>query len=129
MTAHVRHGFVLVEAVVALLVVGLVAAAAVELLGADLRAARREPALLTASALAQDRMAGLLLLDDEALERLPDSLAAGRYPAPFTAYAWRSTVQRASDEKLYDVHVQVYWSGGSVVLDSRASGSRPERSR
>ena len=129
MPTTVRHGFVLVEAVVALLVIGLVAAAAVELLAADLRAARREPTLLTASALAQDRLAGLVLLDDEVLERLPDSLAAGRFPPPFADYAWRSTVRRARDEKLYDVRVQVSWPSGSYALATRESGTRPESAR
>ena len=129
MTTAVRQGFVLVEAVVALLVIGLVAAAAVELLAADMRAARREPALLTASALAQDRLAGLVLLDDGALEHLPDSLAGGRFPPPFADYAWRSTVRHARDEKLYDVRVQVTWPSGSIALATREGGTRPESPR
>lgn len=129
MPRRVRHGFVLLEAVVALLVVGLVAAAAVELIGADLRAATRQPALLTATALAEERLATVRLLGDEQLPRIPDSLASGRFPAPFTAYRWRSSVARAHDEEVYDIRVEVRWPEGSYTLVGRRTAIAVEGGR
>ncbi|HEX2779109.1 MAG TPA: hypothetical protein VHM30_06405 [Gemmatimonadaceae bacterium] len=129
MSPRVRHGVVLLEAVVGLLVVGLVAAAAVELAAADLRAARREPALLTASTLAEERLAAIRLLGEAQLPRIPDSLARGRFPAPFGGYRWRSTVTRARDEALYDVRVEVSWSEGSFTLLSRRPAIAAEAER
>ena len=116
------RGFVLLEAVVALLVVGLAAAGALELFAAHARAATREPALLAASALAQDRLAAVRLLDPEALRRLPDSVAQGQFASPFAAFRWHATAERARDEAtLYDVRVEIRWVDGIYALGGRVS--------
>ena len=121
MLPRVRHGFVLLEAVVALLVIGLVSAAALDLVSSHLSAAARQQAMLTASALAQDRLATLQLLSDEELRRLPDSLARGDFPAPFAGYRWRAAATRSREESFYDIQVDVEWSAGRYTLASVAS--------
>ena len=123
MPRNVRHGFVLLEAVVALLVIGLVSAAALDLVSAHFRAAARQPALLTAAALAQDRMTALQFLPAEELGRLPDSLARGDFPAPFVGYRWSAVTSRARDGSLYDLRVDVEWGAGRYTLASVVSAS------
>ena len=77
MSIRSRRGIVLLEAIVALLVIGLTSAAALELFGAHLRAARRASALVTAVALAQDRLTAIRLSDAERLHP-PSRLAGAR---------------------------------------------------
>jgi len=115
----VRRGFILLEAVVALLVVGLTAGAALQLYGAHMRASLREPRLLTAAALAQDRLAAIRLLEPEQLARVPDSLARGHFGAPFAEYRWSATAARSTVDDLYDVRVEVAWLDGRVALTTR----------
>ena len=115
----VRRGFILLEAMVALLVVGITAGAALELYGAQMRAVRREPRLLTATSLAQDRLAAVRLLEAEQLARLPDSLARGRFAAPFANYRWSATSTHSTLDDLYDVRVEVTWSDGQLALSTR----------
>lgn len=121
MPSRVRQGFVLLEAVVALLVIGLATAGALELFSAHLRAAARQPALVTAAALAQDRMAAVRLLPPEGMRRLADSLARGRFAPPFAAYRWRATTARARNANVYEIRVDVSWSGGNYTLATSAS--------
>jgi prepilin-type N-terminal cleavage/methylation domain-containing protein len=121
MPRRVRRGFALLEAVVALLVIGLAAAAALDLFSTQLRAARRQPGLVTAAALAQDRMAMLRLASPDELRRLPDSLARGEFPAPFAGYHWSAAATRARDESFYDLRVEVVSSEGQFTLASAAS--------
>ena len=114
----VRRGFMLLEAAVALLVVGLTATAAAELYGAQMRAARREPRLLTATALGQDRLAALRMVEPEQLARLPDSLARGRFAPPFAEYRWSATAKRARLDDLYELDIQVTWLDGQIALST-----------
>jgi type II secretory pathway pseudopilin PulG len=127
MPNRVRQGFVLLEAVVALLVIGLATAGALELFSAHLRAAARQPALVTAAALAQDRMAAVRLLPPAEMRRLADSLARGQFAAPFAGYRWRASTSRARNDNLYDIRVDVSWAGGSYTLATSASAP-PEQS-
>jgi type II secretory pathway pseudopilin PulG len=121
MSSRVRQGFVLLEAVVALLVIGLATAGALELFSAHLRAAGRQPGLVTAAALAQDRMAAVRLLPPEGMRTLADSLARGQFAAPFADYRWRATTVGQRGENLYEIRVDVYWRDGSYDLASSAS--------
>lgn len=111
-----REGIVLLEAIAALLVVGLTAGAALELFGAHLRAARQASALVTAVALAQDRLAALRLADVAGTGRLPDSLARGATVPPLGAFRWRADAQPARDAALVGLVVTVAWDGGSYTL-------------
>ena len=62
MSPPVRRGFFLLEAAVALLVIGLVAGAALELHATQLRADARGKKILTAATLAPDRLSAVRLL-------------------------------------------------------------------
>jgi len=77
-----RAGFTLLEATVAMTIVGIVGAGALAAFGADLRAADRARQMLPAVALAQDRMAILDLADAHTLRVLPDSMARGSFSRP-----------------------------------------------
>ena len=114
----VRRGFMLLEAVVALVIVGLTATAAAELYGAQMRAARREPRLVTATALGQDRLAAVRLLEPEQLRRLPDSLARGRFAAPFADYRWTAAATRSRVDDLYELSVEITWLDGQIALST-----------
>jgi type II secretory pathway pseudopilin PulG len=109
----------LLEAAVALLIIGLVAGATLDVYAAEMRAATREPRLLSATVLAQDRLAAVRILEPEQLARLPDSLARGRFDSPFADFRWHASTARARDGDLYDVRVEVTWSGGVFTLVSR----------
>ena len=123
-----RRGIVLLEAIAALLIIGLTSAAALELFGAHLRAARRASALVTAVALAQDRLTVIRLSDADRLARLPDSLARGQYAPPLDAYRWRASAERARDEALIRIGVTITWEGGSYSLATYESAPpAPER--
>lgn len=109
----------LLEAAVALVIVGLIATAALELYGSQLRAAAREPSLLVATALAQDRLAALRLLDPVRGDRVPDSVASGRFAPPFAAYRWHASLARSGIADLYDARVDITWTSGAFTLASR----------
>ena len=118
MSRRVRLGFTLMESAVALLIVGLTAGAALEANGARMRAVRRSPNLVVAMTLAQDRLAAVRLMEPEQFRRLPDSLARGRFAAPFAEYRWLAAA-RVAEGDLYDVRVEVTWSDGSIAVESR----------
>jgi type II secretory pathway pseudopilin PulG len=129
MPSRVRHGFVLLEAVVALLIIGLATAGALELYSAHARAATRQPALLTAAALAQDRMTAVRLLPPEQLRRLADSLARGQFAEPFAAYRWQASAERARNGHVYDIRVDVFWRDGDYTLVTSAAAPPREEVR
>src|SRR5919108_5246036 len=93
-----RRGFVLMEAVVALAIVALVAIGLLGATAAQTRTADKAALLLTARSLAEDRMTMLRLLGHWGLTDVPDSLAAGTFPAPFENYAWTARVEPVQDE-------------------------------
>lgn len=119
--AGLRPGFTLLEAVVALAIVAVVTVAALAALGAELRTAGRAQAAVPAAALAQDRLAAIALLDVRDLDPLPDSVAEGRFAAPFEAYGWTAETRPVLGEGgLYDVVVRIEWSDDGVyTLRSR----------
>lgn len=103
-----RAGFVLLEAVVALVIISLVSLALLQARGQQIRVATQARELLTAQALAEDRLTALRLLDYESLERPPDSILAGAFPAPFEDFFWTTTVEVLEDEyDLFGVDVVV----------------------
>jgi type II secretory pathway pseudopilin PulG len=119
MSRPVRRGFMLLESAAALLVIGLTASAALQVYAAEMRAAAREPRLLTATVLAQDRLAAVRLVASERLGRLPDSLARGRFDAPFADYRWQVSTARQANTDIYDVHVAITWDDGTFATWSR----------
>jgi type II secretory pathway pseudopilin PulG len=123
---NTRGGFVLLEAVVALAIIGLFAVGLLAATGAQVRTSNKGETLLTARALAQDRMTSLRILDYEDLADIPDSLKAGVFPAPFEAYSWSATVSPVKDEyDLFDVLVTVSSGDDAYPLRTLIHVPRP----
>jgi prepilin-type N-terminal cleavage/methylation domain-containing protein len=121
-----RRGFVLLEAVVALAIIGLFAVALLAATGAQVRTSSKGAVLLNARALAQDRMMALRMLDYEALNDVPDSLEAGAFPPPFEQYTWTASVMPVKDEyDLYDIQVLVSFGTEAYPLRSLVHEPRP----
>jgi len=99
--ARDRRGILLLEALVALAIVGIVAVALLGATGGQVRAADRGAGLLVASALAQDRATTFRILDHDELRRPPDSLMAGDFTEPFDAFGWTATLEPVEGE--YDL--------------------------
>ena len=117
MSMRARTGFTLLEAVVALAIVGVTAVGALGSVAADLRAAEDARTALEAEALAVQHMAFIEMLTGEDLQRLPDSLARGTFAEPFDRYRWTaSTTPVLGEEGLTAVSVEVEWSAGSFPL-------------
>lgn len=115
------RGFLLLEALVALAIVGLVGVATLGTVGAELRTAADMRHILEADALAEVKLATLELLSSEQLRTIPDSVARGRFAPPFDAYRWRATARHIPNEDhLYDLAVRVEWDDGARLLETLA---------
>lgn len=113
----VPRGISLFEAVVSIAIVGMTAVAALESVGAGMRAAEKSRRAMEAEALASSRLELLDLLTDRELQALPDSVAAGTFPEPLTEYAWKTTSEAIADPPgIYDVRIDVNWTGGSYTI-------------
>lgn len=86
-------GFVLLEALIALTIVGLAAVASLAAFGAELQAGERALTVLEVDALLQERLSRLRVLPPELLRSLPDSLREGAFPAPYQEYNWEQKSQ------------------------------------
>lgn len=114
------RGFSLLEAMVALTVVGLAAVAMLSAVGGELRTAARIRSSLEAHALAEEKVAAVRLLSREELDRLADSLRQGRFLAPFEAYRWEASTRELSEFKdVFEVDVGVRWEDGAYDLSTR----------
>ena len=111
-------GFLLLEALIALAIIGIVAIALLAATSSQVQAAGKANALLVASALAQDRLAAIQMLDAEELRDPPDSLAAGTFAPPFDEFRWATTVESADNE--YDLFAV------RIVVDGRGESFRME---
>jgi prepilin-type N-terminal cleavage/methylation domain-containing protein len=117
MSMRARSGFSLLEAVVALAIVGITAVSALASVAAELRAAEDARATLEAEALAVHRMATLELLTADELQRIPDSLARGTFDPPFERYSWTASSEPVlGEEGLTEVDLEIAWKGGSFPL-------------
>jgi prepilin-type N-terminal cleavage/methylation domain-containing protein len=117
MSMRARGGFSLLEAVVALAIVGVTAVGALAAVGAELRAADDARTALEAEALAVHRMKTIEMLTAEQLQRVPDSLARGKFEPPFERYRWTvATEPVMGEEGLTEVAVEVEWKTGVFPL-------------
>jgi type II secretory pathway pseudopilin PulG len=115
-----RRGFTILEAAVAVAIVGMISIGALGAFNADLRAAQRSQELLPASALAEERLAVLELAEPTRLAMLPDSMTRGRFATPFERYEWNATARPVRGERsLYDFTVRVRWDNGEYTLARR----------
>ena len=103
-----RGGFVLLEAVVALAILGVASIVLLQVRAQQIRVATQARELLTAQALAEDRIAALRMLDFLLLSEPPDSLLDGTFPEPFQDFRWVAEVELLEDEyDLFGVEVTV----------------------
>jgi type II secretory pathway pseudopilin PulG len=119
-TRRNREGFALLEAVVALAIVGLAAVTMLTTLAAELRAAGRAREALESHALAEAKLASLRLLPRDELHPLVDSLRGGRFDAPFGQYRWEaSSRQVAGQRDLFEATVAVASEDGRYSIGTR----------
>ena len=115
-----RNGFTLLEAAIALVVVGMAAVAVLSSFGTTLRTSDRARHALEAEALAGQRLAYASLLSHDELAHLPDSVAHGRFAAPFDGYRWATTAKELhDDDAVFDVGVSIAWENGAFALPTR----------
>jgi hypothetical protein len=89
--------------VIALAIIGMVAIGLLGATAAQIRTADKAALLLHARPLAEDRMTMLRTLEYDALTDVPDSIAAGTFPAPFEAYSWTASIEPVKNE--YDLFI------------------------
>ncbi len=126
MCAKTSRGFTLLEAVVALAILGAVSAAALAAVSTELRTTERTTRAVAAAALSQNQLARLQLLPAQQLAALPDSLRSGTFVPPFADYRWSATTRNVRGEQdLYELTMLVEWDDGEFQLVSRLH--RPNR--
>jgi type II secretory pathway pseudopilin PulG len=102
------NGFVLLEAVVALAILGVTSVVLLQARAQQIRVAIQARELLSAQALAEDRLSAIRLLDYLGLDDPPDSLLAGAFPPPFEGFTWTASVELIDEEfDLFGVEVVV----------------------
>ena len=102
----------MLEAVVALAILGVASVVLLQVRSQQIRVAAQARELLTAQALAEDRLAALRLLDFDVLSDPPDSLMEGEFSPPFEGYSWTAEVVLMEDE--YDLFGLVVVVEGSA---------------
>lgn len=123
--AH-EGGFLLIEAVVGLAILGLAVLAALSASTSQVRTADKASVLLVAESLAQDRMASVQMLGYDQLAALPDSLRGGTFPYPFDQYAWQTEAVPLEDEyDLFQLNVVVTGRGEVLPLETLVHRPRP----
>lgn len=117
MSRRVRGGFTLLEALVALVIVGTVVTAAMTALGGTLRVASQVDGHATAVALADARLNELSLLPIDSLAYYAQP-REGSYAAPLSSYHWRARLEQkqASTRSLLRATVTVSWPNGEYAL-------------
>jgi type II secretory pathway pseudopilin PulG len=127
---RMRSGISLLEAVVAVAIVGMTSVAALEAVGSDLRTAERARRAVEVEQLATSRLEFMNLLTDQELQALPDSVSSGTFPKPLDEYSWKTTSAPLADQAgVYAIHVTVDWPSGSYTLRSYAYRTPPFATR
>jgi len=112
-----RDGISLLEAVVAIAIVGMTAVSALESVGAGMRAAEKSRRAIEAEALATSRLEFMDFMSDRQLQALPDSVQSGKWIAPLDEYSWKTTSAPLNEQAgVYDVRITVAWPTGSYML-------------
>lgn len=116
MSGSVRRGFTLLEALVALVLVGTVVAGTLSLVGATLRGASMVAAHARAVTLADARMSALTLVPAESIPYYR-RLREGAFAPPFEDYRWRARLVRGRvSPALLRATVAVTWHDGEYAL-------------
>jgi type II secretory pathway pseudopilin PulG len=113
-----KSGFTVLEALIALVIIGFTVVTTVEALGGGLRAERQVSRHLEAVALAESRLNELGVLPRDSIAYY----AGGRdgvFAPPFESYRWRATIEPvAGSRSLVRADVTVSWQGGSYALQT-----------
>jgi hypothetical protein len=126
MTSVRRGGFVLLEAVMALAILGVASIVLLQVRAQQIRVAGQARELLTAQALAEDRISALRMLDYLLLDDPPDSLLEGVFPPPFEEFTWTAQVELMEDEyDLFGVQVEVLGPAERFPLRTLLHRARP----
>ena len=113
-------GVTILEAIVAVTIIGVTAVASLAAFGSQLRAGARAQVALEAEALAEEQVARIRLLPTSSLQVLPDSLRSGTFPVPFERYQWTSTVEPVPHEAdIHEARFTVRWADGEYSLATR----------
>lgn len=129
-SARPTAGFTVLEALVAVTIVGMTAVASLAAFGSQLQAGARAETAIEAEALAEELLARLRLLPVTSLQVLPDSLRSGTFPSPFEGYRWTSTLgARLHEADLHETTVTVRWEGGEFAVSTRLYRPSREPSR
>lgn len=116
----------LLEAAIAMTIVGLVAVAALGEFASEIRAAGRAAGARVLQALVRDRLASLKIAPDDALTHLPDSLAQGVFPPPFSDYRWTAALTPDRGfAGLYHAEIVVRSPQGELALAARIYKTPP----
>lgn len=109
----------MLEAIVALAIVGVVCVGVLGAYGGAIRADVLAADRLPLAALAAERVAAVDL-DAGSLQRLPDSLTRGSFAAPYASATWETETRRVEQtEGLYDVIVRVRDGTDVYTLQTR----------
>ena len=115
---HPRPGFTVLEALIALVIIGFAVVTTVEALGGGLRAEGEVSAQLEAVTLAEARMTALAALPRDSLA----DYVAGRdgvFAPPFERYRWRAAIEPvAGTRSLLRATVTVAWPGRTYALET-----------
>jgi type II secretory pathway pseudopilin PulG len=112
-----RSAISLLEAVVAIAIVGMTSVSALESVGAGMRSAEKSRRAIEAEALASSRLDFLDLMSDRDFQSLPDSVESGKFPASLDQYSWKTTSTAYTDQQgVYDVRITVSWPTGSYTV-------------
>jgi type II secretory pathway pseudopilin PulG len=109
-----RSGISLLEAVVAVAIVGLTSVGALEAVGGNMRTAEKAKRAAEAEALATSRLDFMDLLTDRELQALPDTVQDGKFSGKLEEYTWKTTSTPVADQAgLYDIRITIGWPTGS----------------
>jgi type II secretory pathway pseudopilin PulG len=113
-----RSGFTVLEALIALVIIGLAVVTTVEALGGGLRAEGEVSAHLEAVTLAEARLSELAALPRDSMA----DYVAGRdgvFAPPFERYRWRAAIEPLTGTRsLLRASVTVLWPGRSYALET-----------
>jgi hypothetical protein len=110
--------------------IGLVAVASLGEFASELRAGSRAVEARVLQALTEDRQSALSLVPAEVLARLPDSLSAGVFPAPFSDYRWSADARSHREiQGLFDINIVISSKKGELALATRIFRPAPHRGR
>src|SRR3954468_16103029 len=120
MRSRARLGITLFESVAALTIVGLVAISALEAVGAEMRTAERARGGVGVEGVGTQGLDALELLNDQELQAIPDSVAAGKFDAPLDEYSWSIASSPVPEQPgVYDIVMAINWENGTYPIRTK----------